>query len=273
MRPYIKNGAPIGKDYCGALPRNLSHCLCWECYDHTTSDPVTGCTVRGRYLGKKEHAAHRAAENARGIAPAAHSQAPLPPATNHAPQGSGYLGPHFNSLELLSPLAHPLNEFPLPQCRSIVDEEKPKGSSLSGVLRHLQLLSGQIAACKADYLHKRDQRPLVFCMSPTLSSSIPGSAVNAPLQFNTGPLSLSYSAQANSCTLGYEEWLYNSLNTAQSAILHSDVHVRLKVKVLQTTVTKEMLSLYEAKRNEWLRQHAILSRQYRQRAPVTIQTG
>ena len=273
MRPYIKNGAPIGKDYCSALPRNLSHCLCRECYDHTTSDPVTGCAVRGHYLGKKEYAAHRAAENARGIAPAAHSQVPLPQATSHTPQGSACLGPHVNPLELPSPLAHPLNEFPLPQCRSIVDEENPKRPSLSKVLQHLQLLSGQIAARQADYLHKRGQHPLVFCMSPTLSSSIPDSVANAPSQFNTGPLSLSYSAQANSCTLGYEEWLYNLLNAAQSAILHQDVHVRLKAKVLQTTVTKEMLSLYEAKRNEWLRQHAILARQYRQCVPVKIQMG
>jgi len=218
MRPYIKNGAAIGKDH-SALPRNLSHCLCWECYDHTAFNPVTGCAVRGRYLGKKEYAAHRAAENARGIVPMAHSQVPLPPATSHATQGSAYLGSHSDPLELPSPSAHPLNESPVPQCSSIVDEEQPKQPSVSGVLQHLQLLSGQIAACQADYLHRRGQHPLVFCISPSPSSFIPDSVVNAPSQFNTGPLSLSHSMQANSCTLGYEEWLYNSLKLQKVPLL------------------------------------------------------
>ena len=272
MRPYIKNGAAIGKDY-RALPRNISHCLCWECYDHTSFDPVTGCAVRGRYLGKKEYAAHRAAENVRGIAPAAHSQVPLPPVTSHAPQGSAYLGLRSNPLELPSPSAHPLNESPVPQCSSVVDEEQPKRPPLSGVLHHLQLLSSQIAARKADYLLGHGQHSLIFCMSPSPSSFIPDSVVNAPSQFNTGPLSLSHSAQANSCTLDYEEWLYESLNAAENSFPHPDIHVRLKAKVLQTTVTKEILSLYEAKRNEWLRQHDVVVRQSRQCVPVKVQTG
>jgi len=111
------------------------------------------------------------------------------------------------------------------------------------------------------YLHKHVPHSLVFCAPLSLLFPTPVNIMHVPLEFNVGPLSLFYSVEVNSGTLSYEEWLYNTLISTQNTSSHPKLRVRLKAKALQVTATNEMLSLYEARHKEWMRQYAILTEQ------------
>ncbi|KAI6024144.1 hypothetical protein PISMIDRAFT_25540 [Pisolithus microcarpus 441] len=131
----------------------------------------------------------------------------------------------------------------------------------SDVLRRLQRLSHEMTEKRRHYICDRSLHPLVFCSPPSLSSTIPDQLIGSLPEINVGPLSLSYHSKCNDSVVGYEEYLHRALLSAESALSHPNTHVRLKATVLRTAATKEIVSLYEFKRGEWLRQRSTLGGQ------------